>query len=223
MLLPGAIPVSLLAIPGSDKAKKMTATSGRLCLASSKDTGLLGYCVKTLTATSAWDSTMCLLTWKVRYTPQGRLLFQLVPKVLRTEEIGSGLWATPTANDAKNLTMLPSQEKRNSILGQILRMWPTPTTSESPNRNIENQLVNGRQIHLSESVRMWPTPRAQGGHATEGLIGRNKSNLEEVVADMGDIGRLNPEWVEALMGYPKGWTDLDSPGIETGNETCLES
>jgi len=27
---------------------------------------------------------------------------------------------------------------------------------------------------------------------------------------MGTIGALNPRWVEWLMGYPDGWTDLDN-------------
>jgi DNA (cytosine-5)-methyltransferase 1 len=44
----------------------------------------------------------------------------------------------------------------------------------------------------------------------EQLANRNKSNLEEVVAgEVGDAtGKLNPTWVEWLMGYPEGWTDL---------------
>jgi hypothetical protein len=33
---------------------------------------------------------------------------------------------------------------------------------------------------------------------------RGKGNLGEVVG-----GKLNPQWVEWLMGYPIGWTDLE--------------
>jgi hypothetical protein len=25
----------------------------------------------------------------------------------------------------------------------------------------------------------------------------------------GNGGKLNPDWVEALMGFPQGWTDID--------------
>jgi hypothetical protein len=25
----------------------------------------------------------------------------------------------------------------------------------------------------------------------------------------GNGGQLNPDWVEALMGYPQGWTDIE--------------
>jgi hypothetical protein len=27
----------------------------------------------------------------------------------------------------------------------------------------------------------------------------------------GNGGALNPDWVELLMGWPKGWTDIDRP------------
>ncbi len=64
--------------------------------------------------------------------------------------------------------------------------------------------------------RMWPTPRANKVHPMiteenrELLVNRNKSNLKEVIAgEVGDAtGRLNPTWVEWLMGYPEEWTDL---------------
>jgi hypothetical protein len=40
---------------------------------------------------------------------------------------------------------------------------------------------------------------------------RYRSQLEELVelTPLGKIGRLNPMWVEWLMGYPIGWTDLN--------------
>jgi DNA (cytosine-5)-methyltransferase 1 len=32
----------------------------------------------------------------------------------------------------------------------------------------------------------------------------------------GNGGQLNPDWVEALMGYPLGWTDIDAePPMDT--------
>jgi DNA (cytosine-5)-methyltransferase 1 len=37
-----------------------------------------------------------------------------------------------------------------------------------------------------------------------------KARLEEKVALEGSpTGRLNPTWVEWLMGFPLGWTDLE--------------
>ena len=42
--------------------------------------------------------------------------------------------------------------------------------------------------------------------------GKYKHRLEELVESTphGRIGKMNPEWVEWLMGYPIGWTDLNA-------------
>ena len=42
-----------------------------------------------------WYSSRCALTWKLKGTKFNRLLFQLVPKTLRTEETDAGLLPTP--------------------------------------------------------------------------------------------------------------------------------
>jgi len=53
---------------------------------------------------------------------------------------------------------------------------------------------------------MWGTPKAQDSrHA---LRDRGKGNLGEQVSGLHNGGKLNPLWVEWLMGYPIGWTDL---------------
>lgn len=33
-------------------------------------------------------------------------------------------------------------------------------------------------------------------------------NLVEFMQRQGHIGKLNPEWCEWFMGFPKGWTEL---------------
>ncbi len=38
----------------------------------------------------------------------------------------------------------------------------------------------------------------------DSIIDRGKGNLGEKVG-----GQLNPTWVEWLMGFPLGWTDLE--------------
>jgi hypothetical protein len=53
---------------------------------------------------------------------------------------------------------------------------------------------------------MWGTPKAQDSrHA---LWDRGKGNLGEQVAGLHNGGKMNPTWVEWLMGFPLGWTDL---------------
>tara|TARA_R110002049_G_scaffold30898_1_gene105539 strand:+ start:317 stop:583 length:267 start_codon:yes stop_codon:yes gene_type:complete len=82
--------------------------------------------------------------------------------------------------------------------------------------NIQNR-VNDKNPNLETVVArsMWPTPLARdykGGRKAETLAaaGRNETNSlpDAVNSQMGKTGSLNPTWVEWLMGYPEGWTDL---------------
>jgi hypothetical protein len=70
-----------------------------------------------------------------------------------------------------------------------------------------------------KDVGLWPTPRKQMTRPCKprlNLKNQHKSNLEEVVAlEQGaNGGRLNPTWIEWLMGWPINWTD--SQPLETG-------
>jgi site-specific DNA-cytosine methylase len=82
---------------GSEKAQKMTATSGRTSAKLLHPKDPLGAFSRMFMGTSHWDSTKCLLTWKPKATPQGRLLFQLAVSMPTTKETESGLLHTPTA------------------------------------------------------------------------------------------------------------------------------
>jgi len=65
---------------------------------------------------------------------------------------------------------------------------------------------------------LWPTPRANKAMAaviTEGADPDRYPNLETVVKKRDPSvvgGALNPTWVEWLMGFPTGWTDLEDSG-----------
>ena len=57
----------------------------------------------------------------------------------------------------------------------------------------------------------WPTPRTQGmcGGSNAWAKLKKKTTIEEAkLMGGGNGGKLNPEWVEWLMGWPLGWTDL---------------
>ena len=209
---------SLSVSQGSKKAQKMTATSGRTSLELLHKKDPLGAFSKMFMVTLPWASTKCLLTWKPKVTPAGRILFQLAVSMPPTEETGSGLWATPDASQrgsrAADLVKNNSTVKRRGS-GQLrgidlqtqVKMWPTPNASDRYNANMKD----GHDIkkgYLRGVVKMWPTPTAN-----EDACGTPNGKMQKMLGNHPDVrntgaGTLNPQWVEWLMGYPEGWTDL---------------
>lgn len=204
------------AVPGSAEARRMTVTSGRKCLELSKKSGPLGALERMLLESSAWHSTRCFLTWKAKATKQGRLLFRLVPSTPRTGGTDAPLWlGTMTASQTGGNHGLRSQERRKGRAPspeEFVTMWPTVTASDWKHRG-----PNSRQQGLPEAVRMFPTPTTGAG-----LCG-GTGNYQQLKAleEAGEIseeerrsmaagngGQLNPAWVEWLMGFPPGWTEL---------------
>lgn len=157
---------SLIVLPGSDEARKMTVTSGRNIAESLPNSGPLGLLVKMCLVSERPFSTMCYLIWKIWTTPQGRLLYRLAPSMPRTGGSGYLLWPTPRANERQQR----NSQDNHMALSKAVQLWPTPTATCWKNRETSNQ----------------------------------KAELQKTIR-----GPLNPLWVEWLMGFPAGWTDLD--------------
>jgi len=184
-------PASPFHLPGSAEAQKMTDISGHTYFPLFRPNDPLGAFSRMFMGMSLWASTKCYLTWNVKPTPQGRSLFQLVPQTLRTDATGFGsspeMWATPDAAAGKR--------------GGTLKRGKRPSGAN-------------RQVSINDQVKMWPTPTAhiskEGAYPAE--YNRNTTTLTaEATASEGkphSSGSLNPQWVEWLMGYPEGWTDL---------------
>ncbi len=96
--------------------------------------------------------------------------------------------------------------------------WRTPSSSDGEGGVMEMREGCAGKYKLRDHVvaeqKSWATPRANKVHPdiTEDnrdyLANRNKSNLEEEIAGHCGkaTGKLNPRWVETLMGLPIGWT-----------------
>ena len=108
-------------------------------------------------------------------------------------------------------------------------LWPTPCASDNSDRQVSSNVhitANGLPKHVaanglksqmrpSQAVKMWPTPNASDSNKwsnqplAERLAKRQQVRLNTAVApEGGKGGQLNPNWVEWLMGWPIGWTDL---------------
>lgn len=212
----GGSPASPSRSPGSRLARRMTVTSGRKCAELLKLSGPLGSLVRTLLVSSTWNSTAVFLTWRPSATPARRSLFRLVPRTPHTDEIESGLWVTPCAMDANPVT---GGDLYQTSTGSVRARLPDGRTS---NRGLEAQVLfptaqardfkgssgrslKGEELDLPTAVKLWPTPTTQDA-SNNGGPSQSERNSLPLNAIVG--GSLNPQWVEWLMGYPEGWTDL---------------
>ncbi len=150
--------------------------------------------------------------------------------------MNSGWWPTPAASQGgagefiKNLQTKdgqpaqpgeraynPNTGKHSQItLQRAVKMWPTPLAHLAKENGSPSEFRR-KSPSLTASVHkaMWPTPAAsddrdRGNLSTPAIQRRQEKgkqlNLSMVVSHSS--GALNPEWVEWLMGFPIGHTDL---------------
>jgi len=190
-------PASRSAKPAKGKAKTTRATSGHgyekpLAL---YDPNTQSW--KTYEATSASGSKPYLGKWPPSGMTLDGIAYQLPPSAPRTSATAyslslghqgpnsQGLWPTATTQDHGT-----RYAQGGMPLGMAVRLWPTPTTQEVEHPNAKwNQ--NNRRI-------------AANGNT-------HSMNLADAVklTNPGATGKLNPTWVEWLMGFPIGWTDCE--------------
>ena len=222
--------------PGSSEAQKMTEISGRSWLPLLKTYSLNGSLAKTceVLLTSCWASSAAFLTWKASDTKPSHLLFQLAPSMPRTDEIASGLWPTPvTPAGGGERTGNRAGTGSLNYMARTGKLWPTPTGQDNAQVRGEGKTVGTKRGKtLGGAVRMWPTPAAHEARLgyqdrTRGKKGSQKSLTTEVIDDMGGrqatTGQLNPTWVEWLMGFPTGYTDLKPSEMPSSRKSSRKS
>src|SRR5574343_537649 len=95
-----ASPASLFPMLENEPEYQTSVTSGRRCLELSESLNRPLSLAKTLLVSSVWKMAKHLtgysLTWKMKDTPQNRLLFQLVPSEHGTGGTEFGLLLTPS-------------------------------------------------------------------------------------------------------------------------------
>ena len=87
------------------------------------------------------------------------------------------------------------------------KFWPTATARDWKGANAEQGLTRkdgkSRMDQLANAV-AWPTPTVQDFKRR----GPNSKQQGLSTIEQAANGQLNPTWVEWLMGWPLGWTDL---------------
>ena len=141
------------------------------------------------------------------------------------------MFPTPAARDYKDTgenTDYEKLAKKSKLAGAVKsKMYPTPRSSIGMSMSMDTVVKTmdsndrGYKGNLEERVaieqKMWPTPNASDnrdrGNMSDPAIQRRIAKGKQVgltmaVKDKPGKGTLNPEWVEWLMGYPPGWTDI---------------
>ena len=196
---------NLIPLQESVRLLLMSVTSGASAPGSQASLSLDGPCLKTCrdfyqakAAHSSPASSVIWPRWGIAWaggygalTTLGRF----------TGETGCSSWPTPEASNATTGQI----EKKN------IRILPSGRPRAMSNSGVEGS------IGLARLVKMWPTPQSEDvrdrGNAASGAVQRRAAKGKQIMLSQSvseESGALNPAWVEALMGFPAGWTELSS-------------
>jgi DNA (cytosine-5)-methyltransferase 1 len=155
---------------------------------------------------------------------------QTLEQTIRGTESGlSEKLPTPCAGDHKSKPTSASWKAKGAINyslanPEIQAKWPTPTAHMAKETNAPSE--HKRNTPTLTAQVNWPTPRAsdfKGATSAEAMSkaktrGFNPNLPEATAASVGG-GKLNPTWVEWLMGWPLEWTDLKP--LEMDKSHCV--
>ena len=159
------------------------------------------------------DSETYSATWPRSGMTRSGTAYPLPPSAPLTDVTGYSWLPTPAAS--------PGGYNQSPSLGAAIRpsletmarhdLWPTPTVNGNYNRaGLSAKSGDGLATAVAKAE-MWPTPTARDATRGRGWDGPGRP-LSETVG-----GLLNPTWVEWLMGFPSGWTDLGPSATPSGS------
>ena len=153
-------------------------------------------------------------------------------------QMAAQLWATPNTMDGlpprskeSLLRQATTTRKgrtrpanlREQVDPETVALWPTPRASDykgcgpvgssSAEHFLEKGYLSGAVLYATPNARDWKNATAK-----EWDNPKNTRNLNRQIAKLSEgeqstearNGQLNPTWVEWLMGFPLGWTDLSA-------------
>jgi len=140
-----------------------------------------------------------------------------------------------------NTTGLDGGSNSRKAMKKRMENWPTPDANcgqrgTQPNWTPKRKSGHQAQYSINQAVRdrqTWPTPATRDYKGANGFETTKKKMEDGLRAHMGQLpnmvhhmenkpigGSLNPTWVEWLMGWPLGWTDLKP--LEMDKSLCVQ-
>lgn len=196
-----ALPEKALASPESDQA---CGPTWRGSLAKYDPVSLSW---KTVQLCLLGDSELSSVIWPRSGMTAGGECWELPTLEPITSATGSGLWQTPVADDSVNRVAGKWNSRGEPKLSAQVLQWPTPLANSHTGAGHGPNKTGAP--NLQTMVKAWPTPAARDYRSSNKLSyedrggGKKGEQLPNAVG-----GQLNPTWVEWLMGWPLGWTDL---------------
>ncbi len=179
--------------------------------------------LKSAALLATWDqeslfwrtSQLCLLggwmkfsgRWPRSGTMRNGIAYRLRLLVPRMSGTGFSFWATPTTMDS----MAPKTDKAIEKERTVTRKGRTNFA------NLRDQVVRGKEMFPNPT--MWPTPTSRDYKSGKGKTQAERGRSAGPSLAEASGGLLNPQWVEWLMGFPSGWTELE----DSATQSCHKS
>jgi hypothetical protein len=119
------------------------------------------------------------------------------------------MWPTITAHTPDMESNGPNGHQGTYLAGAV-KQWATPRSGKTTDENPETWALRQAKgdvatMPLTAQVKCWGTPTARDHKSGRGNEDRQYKELTPMV-ERQQSGKLNPRWVETLMGLPIGWT-----------------
>jgi hypothetical protein len=119
------------------------------------------------------------------------------------------MWPTITAHTPDMESNGPNGHQGTYLAGAVKKhqrgdLWSTPRTGATESSRPNNK--GGIPLADQAKREQWATPQAKdhkSGHRDPTIVQYKQLNVE---VEARASGKLNPRWVETLMGLPIGWT-----------------
>jgi hypothetical protein len=228
----------------SDKDQKTHATSGPISQMELFGCDPESASLKTSKDISAWDCPTLSKTWQ-EWVTERRLEYSARVKSARlTNASGSLSWPTVQASEEKANRYRDGSAKGTQIWlttavikhgqadpanpstdGSRQESWRTPSSSDGEGGVMEMRKNCAGKYKLRDHVHAaWATPQTRDGHNHSNPSGL-KRNSPDLCRQMPLGAKLNPRWVETLMGLSIGWCmpSCTQPAtIAQTNSACSE-
>jgi DNA (cytosine-5)-methyltransferase 1 len=138
---------------------------------------------------------------------------QAAPANPSTDGSRQGLWQTPDVGSTAGGRSARGQSAPHKASLEKQCQWATPRSGKTTDENPETWAARQAKgdvatMPLTAQVKCWPTICA-GDYRTpptnSGIAGQTIMPSSEHALPKAAGGKLNPRWVETLMGLPVGW------------------